>query len=45
MFAPSLIINKEEVETFFNALDEVFDRSLIKITGEFVKNKLLKVWK
>ena len=43
MFAPSLIINKEEVEAFFNALDDVFDRSLIRITSEFVKNKLLKV--
>ncbi len=43
LFSPSLVIEKKEVDYFFNAMDETFDYGVTRIIGEFIKNKFLKV--
>ena len=40
--SPSLVVNKDEVEYFFNSLDKTLSYGIIKLITKFIKNKFIK---
>lgn len=42
MVAPSLVIEKEQIDYFFDAMEDILKKGVYDAAGAFIKNKLLK---